>query len=237
MPFPVIMTTYERTEYFINTVRSLEKSGHDLSQLMIYDDASQSIEKQAALASCGYQTMTASTNKGPYQSMIAGISWGFNKGTSEYLIYTQDDVEYYPQCFITAIELASMINNDGYRLGILSLYHRSKNTKDEPYRIMQVGHPGAICWLITRDFWDTFIKGNRAPAERFTPNDERKAHFVRNLADYKICRYAHQTGFAVAHPRLSLVQHVGDASSLSDRDMSFCRSTNYIGDVLNGQEK
>lgn len=230
MPYPIAMTTYERPKYFASTVASLIDSGEDLSLVYIRDDGSTGEEKMRALdASPLAACVRAGENVGTYRSLIRAVCGACEGVEADYVMYCQDDVQFSSGCFTEAAAIADKIKADGLRLGILSLYHRSEKISDAPYQVMDVGHPGAVCWLITRDFWTEFMRGGDTAQTYFKPNDQRVEHFVRHLADYKICRWAQLNGFTVAYTRQSLVQHVGDTSSLSGRDMSFCRVSNFVG--------
>jgi hypothetical protein len=151
----------------------------------------------------------------------------------------QDDIKCSAGCFAVATDLAADIIFDRYNLAILSLFQRSDKEISGEYTLLHVGHPCAQCWLVTRRFWNVFtsVSHNTGDGETFGINDQRRAHFVRDLCDYKICRFAQLHDFDVAIPKYSLVQHVGDVSSINGRDMSFHKATNFIEDVLDGKTK
>jgi hypothetical protein len=220
------MTTYNRGVYFARTLESLERCGEDLCSFLIYDDCS-----TESFDARGHRVIRGAENIGVYMSCIAAISAGFMlEPLSDWCVYTQDDV-LFSRCFIThGIEFAELARSEGHNIGIFSLFQRAKKCHDCPYIIMHSGHPGAICWLVRRDFWKVFLEIGVEKPCTFAPNDERKRHFIRNLADYKICRFAQINGFAIAYPRRSLTQHIGDVSSITHNDMSFCASENFVGE-------
>jgi hypothetical protein len=227
------MVTYERAEYFNQTLASLTACGEDLSNFAIFDDGSTSIEKLRTLFKVKNHFIAfCMDNVGPFAHTIRALNSAFNASDDEYVIYIQDDVLFSKNCFTKAIAIAKSIDN----LGILSLYYRGPKEYTAPYVVMHVGHPGAVCWVVSRAFWKSYQDGPYATPSLFLkPNDERNTHFVRNLVDYKICRAAQLAGFAVAHVSRSLVQHIGDKSTLSENDMSFCRTSNFVG-VEHGKE-
>jgi len=221
------MTTYNRPHYFKATIKSLESCGDDVSRLHIFDDCSTIL-----YPSVMYPIYRNESNVGVFRNAVKGITFGFDEYKDiDRLLYIQDDVELSFKCITIGNNTADLIVKDGYKLGVLSLFHRSKKAHDTPYIVMRVGHPGAVCWIVTREFWNAFLNSYTDTMIEIAPNDARKRHFVRDLCDYKICRAAQILGFTVAYTRFSLVQHIGDVSSITGNDMSFCRSTQYVGDL------
>jgi glycosyltransferase involved in cell wall biosynthesis len=231
MSIPIVMTTYERVEYLYSTLESLEKSGADLAEFVIFDDGSSSPEKRKQLSGVAYLTDSIAKNLGSYLNCVRAITWAFFSSSSQYVFYIQDDVEFSRGWYDEAERVGRGIDIGG-RLGILSLYHRGMHCTEMPYYFMEVGHPGAVAWLVARKFWREFLvfAHNADGGFRKKSIDRKSEHFLKHVCDYKICQAAQLLGFHVAYVGRSLVQHIGDVSSVqSGRDMKNCRTENYIG--------
>lgn len=233
MAIPIVITTYERTLYLTRTIACLEDSDADLSNLIIYDDGSHSECKKKLLTSLAekYIVIRRTKSDGPFLSMREAIDIAF--GTfydSDTVFYLQDDIE----CNIFFAKKGLEIYSEAkkkHNVGILSLYNRRGPDGDLYYQ-MKNGHPGGVAWIIDKTFWERYI----LEVDIETANliirkgtDAKIKHGKRNLGDYKICKAALSLGFDICVVCKSLVQHVGDKSTLTDRDMTYCRAPNYVG--------
>ena len=98
---------------------------------------------------------------------------------------------------------------------------------------MKTGHPGGVAWIIKteflKDYFERFSINDKM--DTMIPKNERTKQRIRWLIDYKLCERAHSIGWDVAKVGKSLVQHIGDWSSLGKRDMRQHRSKNLVGEV------
>jgi hypothetical protein len=87
-------------------------------------------------------------------------------------------------------------------------------------------------WIIKRKFWKDYLLNFNISDDmsQLMPRTEFEKHKIRNLVDIKLCTRAHSIGWDNAIVGKSLVQHIGDRSSLGDRDMTQHRSKNFIGE-------
>jgi hypothetical protein len=107
----------------------------------------------------------------------------------------------------------------GLDWGTLSLYNL-RTPSVRPYVAIESGHAGAVCLVISREFWTQYRKENSI-------EDGRECC----LADFLLAHWSqtHETRkFAVCVTGRSLVQHVGIKSSLSERDMSDCITPYFV---------
>lgn len=245
----------ERYIYFVKTINSLEATTANLENLFVFDDNSQYLPKLKFLLtkSWHYYIKYRPENLGPTLNTIYAIDYIYkNNKDSEYIIFLQDDVVFSKTWLDTGINIFKQIdsdikNNTGFytqiesysqirKIGILCLYNRVGESK-EVYYLFPTGHPGGVAWIIKTAFWKDYKNryGINDCADQLLPRNERNdraKHNKRHLVDYKLCHRAHSLGWDVAKVGKSLVQHIGDRSSLGDRDMTEHRSKNFVGDKL-----
>ena len=103
---------------------------------------------------------------------------------------------------------------------------------NEPYKLFLEGHPGGVAWIIKRKFWADYLKTYdlKDDMSHMLPKNEMVRHKKRNLIDYKLCNRAHEIQWHNAIVGKSLVQHIGDRSSLGNRDMTQHRSKSFVGE-------
>lgn len=235
MPVPICITTYIedkiRRDYLCRLVGALFESTADLSEAVVYDDAS-----PAEVPDLPFPVVRRDVRLGTYSNTRMAIEDAFQRcPSSEYVLTLQDDTLPSRHWAENALATAKQIE----RLGILSLYHYKDYTADgvrgdppHQYRVLRNSHPGAVAWCVARPFWN-------ALNERYPMNDQEKLlcindrakwHDRVHLVDWKLCRCAHMMEYAVAYTERSLVQHMGDHSSLSNRNMAYTRSGNFVGE-------
>ena len=232
MSVPIVVTTFRRSGYLENTVGSLKECGEDLSKLCFYSDGDKGEHKLARLfrLSRDYNVWISGKNQGVYQACVKAISLTFALYRGfDYVVYLQDDVRLSFLGLTKGVQVAKQAVYDGHNLAIMALYHRCTKVHDAPYNVMRAGHTGGVAWVVTRKFWADFEKNGIDNPCELEPNDKRKRHFVRNLCDYKIFRWAQAHDYRTAYVSRSLVQHVGDISSISEMDMSRFRTPNFVG--------
>jgi len=235
MTIPIALTTYNRPDYLKQTVESLRDSNYGFKNVTIYDDCSDSVFKNKMLQFYGkYSVIQSDKNGGTYKACCNSIERAYcsylndYKQSPKYIVYLQDDIILSKNWFDDAVKIMEQIENEHENVAYLSLYNRQFNS-DCVYSIIDAGHPGAVAWLIRTEFWDKFVKSGYTGVEYLKNNDKRVSHMQRNLCDWKIARAAYGLGYRVAVVGKSLVQHVGDKSSLfKGKDMSFCRTDNFV---------
>jgi len=234
LPYPIVMTTFERPEVCQKSIESLEKSEVDLSYFHIYDDHSVGTHKIKQLneLSNKYTVIKREKNMGTVLNTIPAIQDMFIKYSSEFIIFLQDDVIFSRSWLIKGIELIREINQRNH-IAFLCLFNRDEKHQ-EKYYIMNVGHPGGVAWIINRFWWYDYQKKHNLDDDMALllkfEKDRSIPYKVKNLVDFKLAHRAHTTGWDVAKVGQSLVQHIGDISSLSNRDMAFCRTKNFVGE-------
>ncbi len=247
MAHPIFITTSDpekeefsekRYMYFVKTINSLEKTNVDLSNLHVFDDHSLYISKlRFLLAKCWqYEIYYRPENLGPTLNTIGAINYMYNTfPKSKYLIFLQDDVVFSKNWLNDGIKIFEKIDHDvDYKhggIGILCLFNRAWNVNAK-YRLFLNGHPGGVAWIIKREFWTDYIKNYDLSDDmgQMLPKNEIAKHKKRNLIDYKLCTRAHLIGWNNAIVGKSLVQHIGDRSSLGTRDMTQHRSKSFVGE-------
>ncbi len=240
MAIPIILTTYNRLEYFKGCIESLEKSDCDLSALHIFDDCSTDKAKIAYLTeiSAKYMVHKRTENVGTMYNTVCAIDFCHAHYTTD-IVFLQDDIILSKSWMKRGFEIYHHIIKKN-RIPWLCLYNRD-NHSEEKYYIMKTGHAGGVAWIINRDWWSHYRKffklddmGLEALKKDGTPAEILKKlknqHKVRNLVDYKLAHRAHIHGWHLAKVGKSLVQHIGDESSMiHGRDMSEHRSKNFVG--------
>lgn len=242
----------KRYMYFVLCINSLKRTNADLSKLIIFDDRSIFLKKLQFLLSCSWEFFVKyrHENLGPTLNTIYSMDYMFETYNSEYLVFLQDDVVFSKDWLIEGLKVFAEIDNDianksgdwagieanetVEKVGILALYNRT-GPDDRKYYLFPTGHPGGVAWIVKKAFWDDYRKNYELndPMDTLIPRNERverKRQTIRNLVDYKICHRAHGLGWDCAKVGQSLVQHIGDQSSLGDRDMTQHRSKNFVGE-------
>lgn len=230
---PIVLTTYNRPEYFQNTINNLELTDCDLKHLYIFDDCSDNPRKKELLNKYKekYNVFVSDKNKGTVLNTIPNIEYVFNIYNSEHIVLLQDDIELNKNWLTKGIEILKKINSKYKNIALLSLYNRKDMSSDE-YYIMEHGHQGGVAWIINGSYWKiyrTIINEDEYMTSLLTNNDKRLEHSIRNYVDWKFCNIAHRSGYHIAYVGKSLVQHVGDNSTLSNKSMAFCRTKNFVG--------
>ncbi len=239
MAYPICLTTYERYDYFQRSIESLEKCDIDLSNLHIFDDCSKQPFKLELLKKFEkkYIVHYQEENKGTVLNTIPSIDFLYERFRSDYIIFLQDDVIYSKSCFKKAFKMLEEINSKYLNIAYLCLFNRTNDSK-QPYYIMPNGHPGGIAWIINRKAWKDYRETypmNDYGLDKLGLNDRRNHQKVRNLVDYKLAHRFHilKKGYYIAKVGKSLVQHIGDKSIISNRDMTFIREEgelNFVGE-------
>jgi len=256
---PIFITTSDpelkqfndkRYLYFVKSINSLEKTNADLTDLHIFDDHSIHVPKLQFLLSKSWQyhIKYRHENLGPTLNTIYAIDYMCNEYShSKYIVFLQDDVIFSKNWLEKGIKIFENIDSDIekmegpyfgnvicstiQRIGILCLYNRI-GASNEKYYLMPTGHPGGVAWIIKTEFWRRYVErySINDQMDTMVPKNERTEKRVRNLVDYKICERSHMIGWDVGKTGQSLVQHIGDQSSLGKRDMTQHRSKNFIGE-------
>lgn len=247
MAYPIFITTSDpekeefnekRYSYFVETINSLEKTNADLSELHIFDDCSKHIPKLKFLVTkvAQYKVYCRPENLGPTLNTIGAINYMYDTyPDSKYLIFLQDDVIFSKNWLNDGIKIFEKIDHDvDYKqggIGILCLFNRIWNVNAK-YRLFLNGHPGGVAWIIKRKFWTDYLKNYDLSDDmgQMLPKNEAAKHKKRNLIDYKLCTRAHEIDWDCAIVGKSLVQHIGDRSSLGNRDMTQHRSKSFVGE-------
>ena len=231
---PIAITTYNRANYTRATIESLERSRADLSTLTIHDDASTEPDTHDLLEQLNrkYGIMRYHENRGTYQSTFDAIEYMFNHYVTQWVVILQNDVEVSYNWLERGMELLTECRND-HKIGIMSLYNRNENMagKCKWFIMTEHGHPGGVAWIVNRKWWKEYvIDVEPMDGMRWLPTgDKRTDHNVRHLCDWKLCDACKRMGYGIGVVARSLVQHIGDKSSIQDRDMTFCRVRNYVG--------
>lgn len=232
MSYPIAITTYNRPGYFASTLNSLEKSNADLSNLTIFDDCSTDKKQIDLLNNCGYKVIQSEENKGTTLNTTKAIEYMYNAYDSHYMILLQDDIQVSKSWLERGVESFDKIRKKRFNVAYMSLFNRDK-VSDKDYYIMNCGHPGAVGWIIDWRFWNIYKTNydNDYMVEFFGNNDKKNSHHVKNVVDYKLTLRIYKMGWVVAKVGKSLIQHIGDKSTMADgKDMTYCRTKNFVGE-------
>lgn len=255
IPYPIFYTTSDpeiktysekRYMYFVKSINSLEKSETNLSNLHIFDDHSVYHQKLQFLLkkSWQYKVKYRSDNLGPTLNTVLAIEYLYQKFDSEYIVFLQDDVIFSKKWLENTIKTYRLIDRDiknrvgqctkyanMKRVGIMCAYNRRWPTED-PYVLFEIGHPGGVAWIIKTEFWADYRKHYSVTdtMETMFKKNDLVTHRRRNLIDYKLCTRAHEIGWHCAIVGKSMVQHIGDQSSIGKRDMTQHRSKSFVGE-------
>lgn len=236
MSLPISMTTYNRPFNFGQSIDSLERSNAELDNFVIFDDCSKDPEKVKLLNNTDYPVYIDTKNRGTVITTVRAIEHMYHNCCCDYLILLQDDILLSKSWLERGVEIFENVQKKNHRIAFLSLYNRDRAC-DEKYYIMRQGHPGLVAWIINRKWWETYrsiYPLNDYILEFYKGNDkstDTKEHRVRNVVDYKLSLRTYEMKWQIAKVGKSLVQHVGDVSSmLKGKDMTYCRSKNFVGD-------
>jgi len=233
--YPIMITTYERPQYFQECIESLIKTNADLSNVYVFDDFSKNKDKETLLSNYANQfnVIYRQRQLGTTLNTVWAIEYLYNKfPESEYIIFLQDDIIFSKNWLKNGLHILRKIDEkENLKIGFLCLYNKSKNS-EKLYYILPSGHPGGVTWIIKREFWAAFRNKYNVIDEYYVdriPKNLMRRHFILNVVDYKIAHAAHLINWHNARVGRSLVQHIGDKSSVTNRDMTEHRSDNFVG--------
>jgi len=234
----IMMTTYNRPEYFRATIDALEKTNARLDSFEIFDDCStnkKQIEHLETL-STKYTINRQKKNQGTVLNTIPNIEYMFNKYNSDYLVVLQDDLLFSRAWLERGISIFEQIKEKYFNVAYLSFFNRDKRCCEEKYYIMKCGHPGGVAIVIDKKFWINYKQKYKLDdyGMDLLNNAYRNVdHKIRNLVDYKMALRAVNIGWVLAHVGKSLIAHVGDESSMvnvSNReDIRLDCMRNFVG--------
>ena len=231
---PIILTTLNRRKYFLNSLNSLEKSNCDLSNLTIYDDCSTDKDKIDALkeVSKTHKVVIRQKNLGTFRNTTFAIEECYNSN-DENMVFLQDDIILSKNWLLNGYQIYNELSSR-HHVSFLSLFNRDQKC-EKKYYIMRMGHPGGVAWIINRNWWDRYRKLYKIGdygLDKLKSNDKKTMNSsqVKNLVDYKLASRAHDMNWVVARVGRSLVQHIGDHSTISIRNMEQFRSKCFVGE-------
>ena len=228
MAIPIILTTYERPEYFSSTLASMLKSNACLDDLYIFDDCSRNKTKKELLevAKTTFNVIIRNENKGTVINSVTAIDHVYEKSDSKYIVYVQDDVIFSKTWLETGLKKLQQISEKQFKIAYISLYNRDQEKTKT--RIM-TGHPGGVCWIINRDFW-TWYRATYKNRDTDYMVKNNNANSTKHIFDYKLQLRIRESAWRIACVGKSLVQHIGDKSSLHNNCMAYCRVNNFVGE-------
>jgi glycosyltransferase involved in cell wall biosynthesis len=211
--------THNRAAYFKGTIASLNETiSIDKKKLYVFDDGSTEPEHEEIIERLKKDIIVVEFGRchKPFKATKKAIEYMYvNNPKDNEIILCQDDIRFSKQWYFNAICAIEAMYKAGLDWGILSLYNlRTPSIK--PYTVIESGHAGGPCMIISRAMWTEYRKDN-------TIDDGREC----NLADFLIahwCQTYEPRQFAVAVTGRSFVQHIGIHSTLSDKDMTKCIS-------------
>jgi hypothetical protein len=224
----VNITSYKRPAMLEKCVESLYRSGIQLNDIQIRFDGT---KENNPYRPKGTAWMISNQVSGTFIACKEAITWGFDVTADDYTVYMQDDVIVSPDWLDKSMMMIPDIQDDcGGVLGIFSPWNRKTDIKGK-WGYFNTGHPGACAWIVSRVFWNDYTANfpQERTLEMISKNDRRTQHFMLNICDFKICNAAQKMGYKVAVSGKSYCQHIGDKSTLSDRDMSEFRSNRFVG--------
>lgn len=234
---PIMMTTYNRPEYFQATIEALEKTNAKLDWFEIFDDCSTNKKQIEYLESLSkkYTIHKQEKNQGTVLNTIPNIEYMFNKYDSDYLVVLQDDLLFSRSWLERGISIFEQIKEKYFNVAYLSLFNRDSKC-EEKYYIMKCGHPGGVAIIIDKMFWIHYKKEYKLDdygVDLLNNAYHNVNHKVRNLVDYKMALRAVNIGWTLARVGKSLIAHVGDESSMinvSNReDIRMDCMRNFVG--------
>lgn len=218
----VVIPTYNREKLLAQTVKSVIDSGVPPLSITVCPD-----HGDCPSIFLGTFILSAPDKKlGSYGNTVRAITEGFDASKDEWVVCLQDDTIVSSKWLDVGLEVSREVEH----CGIISLWNRCHNIGGK-WEYMQQGHPGGVCWMVNRFFWEEFLEkyDDYKIMGLVKPNDKRKNHFVYNLSDWKICHALHRMGWKLAITSRSYVQHMGDVSTITDRSMASCRSDRFVG--------
>jgi hypothetical protein len=228
---PVIITTFNRAAYFKRMWDSLQQSECKDNLIFVYDDCSFEPGKKSVLP---VDTVVRECTLGTTLNTMTAIHDVFTSlKDCKFLLVLQDDIIVSKNFLSSALKIWDKICEPN--IAMLSLFNRApiktiqmcyKYTND--YFILKLGHAGGVACLFAYDFLECYFQNfPNVETDYLTENtiEYKKKHEV----DYKLALRIHAMSFDIAVCQQSLVQHLGDQSSLHSRDMTFCRSKNFVG--------
>lgn len=232
MPFvPIILTTYERPEYFKKTMDSLESSGVCLKGFLnIFDDNSKDLYKIDLLNHYKkkYNVVVSDENLGTVRNTLPNFDWMYKTYGTDFVML-QDDVILSKGWLKKGFDIWMKRK---YKTALLSLFNRTGKRTDE-INYLPVGHPGGVAWIVSVKFWALYREKydvNDYCIDKLVTNDQANDYKVKNLVDFKLAKRANSMGWVTAFTGQSLVQHIGDNSSLHNLDMTEHRSPVFVGE-------
>lgn len=219
---PIGILTHNRAGYFRGTIASLNQTlSIDKKKLFIFDDGSTEPEHKEVIDRLKRETNVIEfgrTHK-PFKATKKAIEYMYLNSKDKEMILCQDDIQFSKDWYYNAMIAVDAMYRAGLDWGTLSLYNL-RTPSVRPYVAIESGHAGAVCLVISREFWAQYRKENSI-------EDGRECC----LADFLLAHWSqtHETRkFAVCVTGRSLVQHVGVKSSLSERDMSDCITPYFV---------
>jgi glycosyltransferase involved in cell wall biosynthesis len=220
----VVMTTYERPGMLTKTLESLRKT-YD-GDMVIFDDCSREGEKINELAGTDEEIVVRPHRMGTYVNTRLAIREGFERCNDDAIVYCQDDVRFADNWYELGLECFYDCSQNVYRMGILSLYNFRFPPGPGLGRVLEHGHPGAVCWVVDRQAWEKLedqYELCKWELEESVEKREKKRGRC-HMCDWVICTLLRELGCKIAYTSVSYVQHVGDHSTLCKRNMRFTRS-------------
>jgi hypothetical protein len=205
-----------------------------LSELRIYDDCSTDKNKLLYLdkISKKYTIIRRDENLGTFKNTCYAIEDCCNRYNSD-MIYLQDDIILNKDWYSRGKEIYDDAKTK-FKIAFFCLYNRDRKCEDL-YYILHIGHPGGVAWIINKDWWVLYrelYKFNDCGIEKLRRDNpvivtEPK---IKHLVDYKLAMRVHDMRWQIGKVGMSLVQHIGDKSTISVKDMSYCRTDNFVGE-------
>jgi len=244
---PILITTYNRYEYFqkmyVSLYNSLDYNNiyYKKKIINIYDDCSTEKNITSALKMLNecHKVNFREKNVGTTLNTLQAIDQCFEYYSTDYVVALQSDIIFCETWLDRGMTIFEKIieRYKDINIGFLGLFNRS-NKENRHYYILKTGHPGGCAWIVRRKFWDNY-KNKFAINDDITdiltycdiskgPKNAMTRHKIKNLVDYKLAHRAHSINWHCAKVGDSLVQHIGHKSSVSDRDMSEFDSTCFI---------
>jgi hypothetical protein len=220
---PIGILTHNRAGYFKGTIASLNQTlSIDKKKLYIFDDGSTEPEHADIIERLKKETNVIEFGRvhKTFKATKKAIEYMYLNNKDNELILCQDDIMFSKDWYYNAMIIIESMYRAGLDWGILSLYNLHFPSA-RPYTVIQSGHSGAVCLVISRAFWTEYRKENSI-------DDGRECC----LADFLLAHYCQtheKRQFAVCVTGKSLVQHIGVKSSLSDRDMTDCITPHFVG--------
>jgi len=211
--YDIAITTFKRTDYLKSLLQSICDSDIDNANIYIRDDYRgttdydflHNLKADKKIKNLYFEIATGMS--GSYCNARSIITTAFDASDNDYVVYIQDDAIVSRRWLLDGIGIylhAIAENND---IAIMSLYHWKGDSGDNGYNIMHAGHPGGVCWVINRRFWNWYTAAYPFAIEA----DCR----CKNLVDYRVCSHARKHGWLIAYTNVTYVKHIGLRSSIT----------------------